>query len=88
MHSFYQHHKHLIGVVGSHKVVGYNRAQQFSRWNGLKWGFIVFKMSQNIAKFMAYIINQSSSDFQQDGCLYKPISGIHETQALINVWQA
>ena len=28
---------------------------------------------------MAYIINQSCDDFQQDGCLYKPTSGIQWT---------
>ena len=37
------------------------------------------KLSQNIAKSMAYITNQSYGDFQQDGCLYKPTSGIQWT---------
>ena len=37
------------------------------------------KLSHNIAKSMAYIINQSCGDFQQDGCLYKPTSGIQWT---------
>ena len=40
---------------------------------------IVLKLSQNIAKSMAYIINQSCGDFQQDGCLYKPTSDIQWT---------
>ena len=30
----------------------------------------------NIAKSMAYIINQSCGDFQQGGCPYQPTSGI------------
>ena len=29
-------------------------------------------MSQNIAKSMAYNIDKSGDDFQQDGCVYKP----------------
>ena len=29
-----------------------------------------------IDKSMAYIINESGGDFQKDGCLSKPISGI------------
>ena len=33
-------------------------------------------LSQNIAKSMAYIINQLGDDFQRGGCLYKPTSGI------------
>ena len=37
---------------------------------------IALKMSQYIAKSMAYTINQSCGDFQQGGCLYKPTSGI------------
>ena len=32
-------------------------------------------MSQNIAKFMAYVINVSGGDFQQDEYLYKQING-------------
>ena len=36
----------------------------------------MLKMSQNIAKTMAYIMNESGGDFQQGGCLYKPTSGI------------
>ena len=36
-------------------------------------------MSQNIAKTMAYIMNESGGDFQQGGCLYKPTSGIQWT---------
>ena len=37
------------------------------------------KLSQNIAKSMAYNIDQLCGDFQQGGCLYKPTSGIHWT---------
>ena len=29
------------------------------------------QLSQNVAKSLAYIINQSCGDFQQGGCLYK-----------------
>ena len=36
-------------------------------------------MSQNIAKTMAYITNESGGDFQQGGCLYKPTIGIQWT---------
>ena len=36
-------------------------------------------MSQNIAKSMAYVMNESDGDFQQGGCLYKPTSGIQWT---------
>ena len=39
-------------------------------------GPIALKLSQNIAKSMAYIINQSYGDFQQGGYLYKPTSSI------------
>ena len=81
---FYQQYKHLYRgggweVVGSHKVVGYSKAQQFSRWNGLEWDPIALILSQNIAKAMAYIMNKSGDDYQQGGCLYKPTSGIHWT---------
>ena len=37
------------------------------------------KLSENITKSMAYIINQSCGDFQQGGYLYKPTSGIQWT---------
>ena len=34
-------------------------------------------MSHNIAKAMAYIMKESSGDFQQDGCLYsQPVAFI------------
>ena len=33
-------------------------------------------MSQNIAKAMAYIMNESGGDFQQGDCLYKTTSGM------------
>ena len=58
-----------MGVVVSHEVAGYSEAQLFYRWNGLEWGPIALKISQNIAKTMAYIINESGGDFQQGGCL-------------------
>ena len=45
-------------------------------------------MSQNTAKAMAYIMNESGGDSQQGGCLYKPTSGIQWTQALMDAWQA
>ena len=32
---FYQPNSTYIGVVGSHEIVDYSYAQQFSRWNGL-----------------------------------------------------
>ena len=40
---------------------------------------MALKLSQNIAKSMAYIINQSCGDFQQGGYLHKPTSGIQWT---------
>ena len=36
-------------------------------------------MLQNIAKAIAYIMNESGGDLQQGGCLYKPTSGIQWT---------
>ena len=36
-------------------------------------------MSQNTDKYMAYIMNESGSGFQQGGCLYNPTSGIQWT---------
>ena len=36
-------------------------------------------MLQNIAKSMAYIMNELGRDFQQGGCLYKLTSGIQWT---------
>ena len=36
-------------------------------------------MSQNIAKYIPYIINKLGGDFQQGGCLHKLTSGIHLT---------
>ena len=45
-------------------------------------------MSQNIDKSMAYIMNDSGGDFQQDGCLYKPTSGIQWTpKHFLDIWQ-
>ena len=66
-------------MVGSHIVAGYSGALHFSRWNGPQRGPIALKLSQNIAKSMVYIINQSYGDFQQGGCLYTPTSGIQWT---------
>ena len=37
------------------------------------------QLSQNIAKSMVYIINQSYGDFQEGGCLHKSTSGIQWT---------
>ena len=34
------------------------------------------KISSHIARSVAYIINELSGDFQLDGYLYKPTSGI------------
>ena len=61
-------------MVGSHEVAGYSRALHFSRSNGPQGGPIALKLSQNIAKSMVYIINQSYGDFQQGGYLYKSTS--------------
>ena len=43
-----------------------------------------------IAKFIAYIVNESGGDFKQGNCLYEPTSGIQYSynQALVNIWQA
>ena len=48
----------------------------------MKWPtskLIALKLSQNIAKSMVYIVNQSCGDFQQGGCLYKSTNGIQWT---------
>ena len=37
---------------------------------------------------MAYIMNKSDGDSQQGGHLYKPHSGIMDTQVLMDIWQA
>ena len=42
--------------------------------------------SHKTAKFLAYIINQLSGDFQQGGCLYKPTSGIQWTSK--HLWRS
>ena len=55
------------------------QSSAFSRQNGPQGGPIALKLSQNIAKSMAYIINQSCDDFQQGGCLYEPTSDIQWT---------
>ena len=65
--------------MGCHEMEGYSSAQQFSRRNGLQGGPIALKLSQNVAKSMAYIIDQSCGDFQQGGCMYKPTSCIRWT---------
>ena len=41
-------------------------------------------MSQNIAKSMAYIMNESGADYQQGNSLYKLTSGIQWT--LEHLW--
>ena len=64
---------------GEPRSGGYSGALHFSRLNGSQGGHIALKLSQNIAKSMVYIINQSYGDFQQGGCLYKPTSGIQWT---------
>ena len=77
-------------MVGSHEVASYSGALHFLRRNGLQGGPIALKMSQNIAKSMAYIITSRMvfssrvvaclhGNFQQGGCLYKPTSGIQWT---------
>ena len=63
-------------MVGSHKVVGYSKAQQMFRWNGLEWGPNALKLLQNKIKSMAYIMNKSGGDFQQADYLHKPTGGI------------
>ena len=84
--TFYQHHKHLYRDGGEPKT--YSKAKQFSRRNSLDYGLFAIKMSQNMAKSIVYINNKSNNinNFQQGGCLYKPISGVHWT--LVVTWQA
>ena len=60
-------------------MAGFSGALHFSRCNGPQGGPTTLKLSQNIAKSMVYIINQSYGDFQPGGCLYKPTSGIQWT---------
>ena len=63
----------------SHKVYGLQLSSAISK---VKWPTRrphSLKLSQCIAKSMAYIINQLCGDFQQAGCLYVPISGIQWT---------
>ena len=62
--------------MGSHKVAGYRKAQQFSRRNGLELCLIALIMSHNIAKSMVHIMNESGGDLQQGDHLYKLTSGI------------
>ena len=50
-------------------MAGNSGALHFSRLNGPQGDPIALKLSQNIAKSMAYIINQLCGDFQQGGCL-------------------
>ena len=40
---------------------------------------IALKMTQNIDKSTAHIMNESVGDFQHGACLYKLTSGIHWT---------
>ena len=60
-------------------MAGYRGALHFQGEMATQGGPIELKLSQNIAKSMAVIINQSSGDFQQGGCLYKPSSDIQWT---------
>ena len=66
-------------MVVSHEVARYSEALQFSWSNGLEQGPIALKMSQNINKSMAYITNESGSDFLLGGCLCKPTSSTQWT---------
>ena len=67
------------GDGGEPQSGGLQLSYAFSRCNGPQGGPIALKLSQNIAKSMAYIINQLYGDFQHGGCLYKPTSGIQWT---------
>ena len=52
------------------KVAGYKMLHNIEDHNcGPDWGSIILKMSQNVAKSMAYMINQLAGDFHQGGCL-------------------
>ena len=83
--SFYQHHKNLYrgggggGVSGKPWSGGLQQSSDIFKVNDPQVGPIALKLSQNIAKSMPYIINQSCRDFQQGGCLYKPTSDIQWT---------
>ena len=68
-----------MGGGGSHKLAGYSGALHSQGEMAHKEASIALKLSQNIVKSMAYIINQSCGDFQQGGCLYKPTSSIQWT---------
>ena len=54
------------------------RLQRSSAIFKVKWPTspIALKLSQNIVKCMAYIVDQLYVDLRQGGCLYKPTSGI------------
>ena len=65
-----------VGVVESHEVYELQLSSAISK---VKWSTRrphSLKISQCIAKSMAYIINQLCGDFQQAGCLYGPNSVI------------
>ena len=70
-----------IGVMnGGDKEPWSGRLQwstKFSRWNDLNWGPTALRMSQNIAKSMVNMINQSGGGFQQGSCLYKLTTGVN-----------
>ena len=56
-------------------MAGYKEAEQFLRWNGLEYGTIVLKMSQNIDKVMVYILKESGDDYQQgSACISQPVA--------------
>ena len=68
-----------MGGGGEPQSGGLQQSSAFFKVNGPQGGPTALKLSQNIAKSMPYIINQSYGDFQQGGCLYKPTSGIQWT---------
>ena len=79
---YYQHHKHLYRGGGWWGATKWQVTAELCIFQGEmahKDGPIAIKLSQNVAKSMVYIINQSYGDFQQGGCLYKPTSGIQWT---------
>ena len=68
-----------MGGGGEPRSDGIQLSSAFFKRNGPQGSPIALKLSQNIAKSMAYIINQLCGDFQQGGCLYKPTSDIQWT---------
>ena len=66
-----------IRLVENHKVVITAKLSSFQGKMAQIKAPLHSKYSQ-LAKSMAYVI-KSGGDFQQDGCLYKPSSGIQQT---------